>query len=181
VKALNTVAPFDWNSFLKERVYDLHPAVPEDGFTRGGYQLVYTDTPVAWAEKAEAARHYADFSTSLGFTIGSPRGDNTERAGAVASVWWNSPAFKAGVTPDMILISVNGTVYTAATLRKAIVEAEKDTKPIQLVFQRGNRVENIAIDYHRGLRYPSLQRMEGTPARLDDILAPSKSALPSDQ
>jgi hypothetical protein len=81
----------------------------------------------------------------------------------------------------MILISVNGTVYTAATLRKAIVEAEKDTKPIQLVFQRGNLVENIAIDYHRGLRYPSLQRVEGTPARLDDILAPSKSALPSDQ
>jgi predicted metalloprotease with PDZ domain len=180
VKALNTVAPFDWNSFLKERVYDLHPAVPEDGFTRGGYRLVYTDTPVAWVEKTEAARHYADFSTSLGFAIGSPRGDNTGRAGALGNVWWNSPAFKAGVTPDMELISVNGTVYTAAALRKAIVEAEKDTKPIQLVFQRGNRIENIAIDYHRGLRYPSLQRVEGTAARLDDILAPSKSALPSD-
>jgi hypothetical protein len=36
VKGLNTVAPFDWDLFLKERVYDLHPAVPLNGVTRGG-------------------------------------------------------------------------------------------------------------------------------------------------
>jgi hypothetical protein len=29
------------------------------------------------------------------------------------------------------------------------------------------------------MRYPSLERVEGTPDRLDDILAPSKSSLPS--
>ena len=120
------------------------------------------DTPVGWIEKAEAARHYADFSTSLGFSIGSPRGDNTGPAGSLGSVWWKSPAFKAGVTSDMELISVNGTVYAAAALRKSIVAAEKDTKPISLVFQRGNRVKNIQIDYHSGLRYPSLKRVEGT-------------------
>jgi predicted metalloprotease with PDZ domain len=179
VKALNTVAPFDWDSFLKERVYDLHPAVPEDGFTRGGYKLVYSDTPIGWIEKAEAAGHYADFSTSLGFSIGSARGGNAGPAGALGSVWWNSPAFKAGITPDMELISVNGTVYTAEVLRKAIVAAEKDTKPIGLVFQRGDQVETIPLDYHGGLRYPSLQRVEGTPARFDDILAPSTSPLPA--
>jgi hypothetical protein len=79
VKALNTVAPFDWDSFLKQRVYDLHPAVPEDGFTRGGYKLVYSDAPIGWIEKAEAAGHYADFSTSLGFSIGSARGAMQDR------------------------------------------------------------------------------------------------------
>jgi predicted metalloprotease with PDZ domain len=179
VKALNTVAPFDWDSFLKQRVYDLHPAVPEDGFTRGGYKLVYSDAPIGWIEKAEAAGHYADFSTSLGFSIGSARGGNAGPAGALGNVWWNSPAFKAGITPDMELISVNGTVYTAEVLRKAIVAAEKDTKPISLVFRRGDQVETIPLDYHGGLRYPSLQRVEGTPARFDDILAPSKSPLPA--
>jgi hypothetical protein len=45
---------------------------------------------------------------------------------------------------------------------------------------RGNQLKTIAMDYHRGLRYPSLQRVEGTPDRLDDILAPSKSPLPSE-
>ena len=180
VKALNTVAPFDWDSFLKSRVYDLHPAVPLDGITRGGYQLVYTDTPVAWVEKAEAAGGYADFSTSLGFSIGSPRDDNSKNPGALSNVWWNSPAFKAGVTPDMQLLAVNGTAYTPAVLKQAIVAAENNTKPIDLTFMRGNQLKTIAMDYHRGLRYPSLQRVEGTPDRLDDILAPSKSPLPSE-
>jgi predicted metalloprotease with PDZ domain len=178
VKALNTVAPFDWDAFLKTRVYDLHSEVPEDGFTRGGYKLVYTDTPAKWIEKAEASGGYGDFSTSLGFSIGSARGPSTGSAGSVGSVWWNSPAFKAGITPDMVIISVNGTVYSAAVLRKAIVAAEKDTRPLELVFQRGDEVKTIALDYHGGLRYPSLQRVEGTPARFDDILAPSKSPLP---
>ena len=179
VKALNTVAPFDWDTFLKTRVYDLHPSVPEDGFTRGGYKLVYTDTPAKWVEKAEAANGYGDFSTSLGFSIGSARGVNTGSTGAIGSVWWNSPAFKAGVTPDMELLSVNGTVYSAAVLKKAIVNAEKNAKPIELLFNRGDKVVTLAIDYHGGLRYPSLQRVEGSPARLDDIFAPSKSPLPS--
>ena len=139
VKALNTVAPFDWDGFLKERVYNLHPAVPEDGFTRGGYKLVYNDTAAAWIEKAEAAFGYADFSTSLGFTIGSARGGNAGNGGAVGNVWWNSPAYKAGVTPDMEIVSVNGEVYSAKALKKAIVDAEKDTKPIEIVFLRGEQ------------------------------------------
>jgi hypothetical protein len=28
------------------------------------------------------------------------------------------------------------------------------------------------MDYHAGERYPQLQRVEGSPARLDDILQP---------
>ena len=38
VTALNTVQPFDWNTFLRSRVYDVSPQVPEDGITRGGYR-----------------------------------------------------------------------------------------------------------------------------------------------
>jgi hypothetical protein len=32
----------------------------------------------------------------------------------------------------------------------------------------------VAIDYHGGLRYPHLERVPGTPALLDDILAAKK-------
>jgi len=177
VKALNTVAPYDWDTFLKTRVYDLHPAVPEDGFTRGGYKLVYTDTPAKWVMQAEAANGSADFSTSLGLSLGASRGDKA-KPGTVNNVWWNGPAFKAGVVPDMELISVNGSAYSPDVLRKAIVAAEKDVKPIEFIFQRGDEVKTITIDYHGGLRYPSLQRVDGTPDRLDEILAPSKSPFP---
>ena len=178
VKALNTVAPYDWDTFLKTRVYDLHPAVPEEGITRGGYKLVYTDKAIAWVEKAEAKYGYTDFSTSLGFAIGSRRGGNAGNGNAVGSVQWNSLAFKAGITPDMELVSVNGTAYSSDVLKKAIVAAEKGTAPIVLQFLRDDQYKTVSMDYHGGLRYPSLERVNGTPARLDDIMAPSKAPLP---
>ena len=47
VAALNSVAPYDWTSFLRTRLDGHGPGAPLDGIARGGYKLVYTDTPVA--------------------------------------------------------------------------------------------------------------------------------------
>jgi predicted metalloprotease with PDZ domain len=179
VKTLNGVAPYDWATFLRERVYNLHPAVPEDGFTRGGYKLVYTDTPQPWIEKGQAANGMADFSTSLGFSVSVPRAGGGEGAtaspsGAIGNVWWNSPAFKAGVSTDMQIISVNGKAFSAEVMKAAILEAEHSKKPLELQFKRGDDFKTISLPYYDGLRIPSLQRVEGTPARLDEILAPAK-------
>ncbi len=44
--------------------------------------------------------------------------------------------------------------------------------PIALIVSNGERFRTVEIDYHDGLRYPHLERVEGAPARLDDILAP---------
>jgi predicted metalloprotease with PDZ domain len=177
VQALNNVAPYDWRTFLAQRVYDLHPEVPEGGITRGGYKLVYTDTVPKWIAKAEKESGNSDFSTSLGFSVREPKGPTT--AHTLSNVWWGSPAFKAGVTPDMDIVSVNGKAYSADVLRDAILASEKSKQPLQLQFKRGDAFENISIPYFDGLRSPTLQRVEGTPARLDDILAPSKAALPT--
>jgi predicted metalloprotease with PDZ domain len=177
VRDLNDVTPYDWKTFLQERVYDLHPQVPMGGFTQGGYQLVYTDRPSEWLLKEEAAAGYADFSTSLGFSVGSPRGGAPSNL--VSNVWWASPAFKAGVTPNMELVSVNGAAYTAKALTDAILAAETDKKPLQIQFRNGDQFTTVTMPYYDGMRYPSLQRVDGTPDRLDDILAPSKSPLPA--
>jgi predicted metalloprotease with PDZ domain len=177
VSNLNAVVAYDWKSFLQERVYDLHTQVPMNGFTQGGYKLVYTDKPTEWMVKEEATAGYADFSTSLGLSVGSRRGGGS--AGVVSNVWWDSPVFKAGVTPGMELVSVNGTAYSAKVLTDAILAAEKDRKPLQLQFHRGDKYTTIALPYYDGMRYPSLERVDGTPDRLDEILAPSKSSLPA--
>lgn len=179
VKDLNEVAPYDWKGFFQKRVYDLHPAVPMNGFTQGGYKLVYTDTPTKWVAKAESKFGYADFSTSLGFAVGSRRGHNESAPGRVANVWWGSLAFKDGITPGMEIVSVNGAAYTGKVLTDAILAAEKDKKPLQLQFRRGDKYETISMPYYDGMRYPSLQRVNGTPDRLDAIFAPSKSPLPA--
>ncbi len=183
VKTLNAVTPYDWATFLRERVYDLHPAVPEDGITRGGYKLVYSDTQQPWVEKAEAAFGGANFSTSIGIAVatagGTPRRDAPSAPGTITAVWWDSPAFKAGVSPDMQIVSVNEKAFTPEVLRDAILAAEKSKLPMALQFRRGDEFINISLPYYGGLRIPSLQRVEGTPDRLDDILAPSKASIPT--
>ena len=177
VNDLNEVVPYDWKSFFQQRVYDLHPEVPMNGFTQGGYKLVYTDKPVEWLDKELAKYGITEFSTSLGFTLGSFGGRGESKT--ISNVFWGSPAFKAGMTPGMELVSVNGTAYSAGVLRDAILAAEKNKQPLQLQVRKDDRYATISMPYYDGLRYPSLERVEGTPDRLDEILAPSKSPLPS--
>jgi predicted metalloprotease with PDZ domain len=163
VAALNAVQPYDWTTFLRDRVYKLHPQVPVEGITQGGYKLTYSDTPPAWLKKSTPRNGAADFATSIGFTV--------QAGGEVGNVWWDSPAFKAGMTPGMHITAVNGKAFSLDVLRDALRDAEKDTAPIALIVGRDKEFQTVHVDYHGGLRYPKLSRVEGTPDRLDEILA----------
>ncbi len=171
VKALNTVQPYDWAGFFRARVYEVNPNVPENGFKQGGYRLVYNDDEQEWLKKTENVRGVS-FATSLGFSV-KPEGSPDSR-GSLDSVGWDSLAFKAGITPDMQLLAVNDQKYTAAGLRETIVAAEKSKEPIKLLLKRGDEFLTVSLDYHGGMRYPHLERIETTPDRLDAIFAPVK-------
>lgn len=164
VSALNSVQSYDWAGFLWQRVYELHPQVPEEGITQGGYRLTYSDTPPKWLKASQAPGSFVSFATSLGIAAKS--------SGEIGNVWWGSPAFKAGVTPDMTITAVNGKAFGIDVLCAGIVQAEKDTAPLKLLVKRGDDFQTIEIDYHGGLRYPALSRVEQAPDRLDKILAP---------
>lgn len=171
VKALNTVQPYDWATFLKTRVYELAPHTPEDGITRGGYRLTYTDTPAEWVKRQERDTHEeperpVSFATSIGISV--------QANGTLGNVWWDSPAFKAGITPDMQITAVNGKAFKVDELKTAILEAEKSQSPLKLLVKRGDEYQTIDLDYHGGLRYAKLERVDGTPDRLDAILAPGR-------
>ena len=172
VKALNTVQPYDWAGLLRTRVYEVNPNVPENGFTQGGYRLVYNDNEPEWLKKAESVRGVS-FATSLGFSVKSDI-SGPDSHGGIDQVWWDSLAFKAGITPDMQLQAVNDQKYTPAVLRETILAAEKSQEPIKLLLKRGDEFVTISLDYHGGMRYPHLERVETTPDRLDAILAPAK-------
>jgi predicted metalloprotease with PDZ domain len=165
VAALNKVQPFDWAGFLRARVYDLATQTPKDGITRGGYRLVYNDDQPEWLKHQDSSRG-TSFATSLGFSVDKDNG--------LENVWWDSLAFKAGITPDMHPEAVNDQKFTVAGLREAILAAEKSKQPIKLLLKRGDDFVTVTLDYYGGLRYPHLERVEGTPALLDAILAPSK-------
>ena len=164
VTALNTVQPYDWATFLRTRVYELAPLTPKDGLTRGGYKLVYDDVEPQWLKAGRASASYTSFS---------PLGLAVMKDGSIGTVWWDSPAFKAGVTTDMQLNAIDGKAFTPDVLTAAILEAEKTKAPMQMLFKRGDKFQTVSVDYHGGLRYPHLERVGGTPDRLDAILAPS--------
>jgi predicted metalloprotease with PDZ domain len=178
VKALNTVQPFDWAGFLRARVYQVAPAVPEGGITRGGYRLIYNDVEPEWMKHLDPTRGNS-FATSLGFSLrgqgpqgGGGGGGNGGGPGSIMDVVWDGPAFKAGVTPGMQLQAVNDEAFTVARLHHAIVAAEKNKAPIKLLLKRDEEFITLSVDYHGGLRYPHLERVESTPDLLDQVLAP---------
>jgi predicted metalloprotease with PDZ domain len=172
VKALNTVQPYDWNEFFRTRVYQVEAQVPEDGITRGGYRLVYNDTEPAWMKHMDRSRG-TSFGTSIGFTVSGEGGGGGESGrGMITNVIWDSAAFKAGVTPEMQLQAVNDQAFSVENLRAAILAAEKNNESIKLLLKRDNEFTTVNVDYHGGLHYPHLERVESAPDRLDEILAP---------
>jgi predicted metalloprotease with PDZ domain len=169
VQALNTVQPYDWAAFFRTRVYQVAPQVPENGIAQGGYRLVYNDIEPEWMKHLDPV-YGSNFGTSLGFSL---KGDDDGKPGnAIVNVRWNSPAFKAGITPEMQLQAVNDESFSPAKLRAAIVAAEQSNAPIKLLVKRDGEFTTISIDYHGGLRYPHLERVASTPNLLDAILAP---------
>lgn len=165
VKALNTVQPYDWGAFLRERVDDLAPKPPENGIAQGGYRLVYNDTEPDWMKHEQSPRG-TNFATSLGFSV--------QADGILVNVSWDSPAFRAGITPDMQIEGVNDHAFSLANLREAILAAESAHEAIKLLAKRDEQFVTVTLDYHGGMRYPHLERVEGTPDRLGEILAPGQ-------
>jgi len=72
----------------------------------------------------------------------------------------------------MQLQAVNDQAFSVVNLLQAIVAAEKNNSPIKLLLKRDDQFLTVNLDYHGGLRYPHLERVEGTPALLDAVIAP---------
>jgi len=161
VAALNAIAPNDWAGFLKTRL-ESRGAAPLDGLARGGYRLVFGEEPNEYQRAFETRGKRHDFTFSLGLSLGDD--------GQLASVAWGGAAFKAGLTVGDYLVAVNGEAFTPKHLKDAIAAAKSEQKPIELLLKNGSRYRTVAVDYQGGLRFPKLQRIEGTPARLDAIL-----------
>ena len=169
VAALAAVAPFDWTTFLRQRLDGHGPGAPLDGLARAGWRIVYGEEPSEVTRITDAAAEADSFLYSLGVTVG--------KTGRLAEVYWDSVAFKAGLAPGMSLVAVNGRAFSAALLREAIKAAQADPKArIDLLVRSADTYRTVSLDYHGGLRYPRLERIDGTPDRLTAILAARAAA-----
>ena len=160
--ALNTIQPYDWASFLRARLDNLDRD-PLDGVTRAGYRLTFTDTAGKYTESAEKTYEFTSFFYSLGLNMG--------KGGKVGAILWDSPAFAAGLAPGIQIMAVNGIAYENDRLKEAVKNSPNTTAPSELINKDDDHFRVVRIDYHDGPRYPHLERVEGTPPRLDGILA----------
>jgi predicted metalloprotease with PDZ domain len=162
VATLNAVTPYDWASFLKDRIEGRGRPAPLDGFRRGGWKLVYADKPSDYQKASDTAGKRNDFTYSVGLGL--------KPTGEVTSVQWDGPAFKQGMVVGGVVVAVDGEAYSEARLKGAITKAKGGKSPIQLIVKDGERYRIVDIAWNGGLRYPKLERIEGTPDRLGDLL-----------
>ncbi|MDB6014918.1 MAG: family peptidase [Gammaproteobacteria bacterium] len=165
-RALNGVAPYDWEKFFAQRLHSHGPGAPLDGLARGGWKLVYTEVPTDFLKQLEEQRKAADFSFSLGFNV------SMRDYGQVTEVVWGSPGFDAGLTAGTTLVAVNGREYRPERLREALMIAHSAHMPIELIVKNLDRYRVVRIPYYDGPKYPRLERVEKSVDRLAAIVKP---------
>jgi predicted metalloprotease with PDZ domain len=164
VVSLNAVQPYDWQAFLSARLEEHGPGAPLAGISRAGWKLVYGETPTDFFKDVEAYRKVSDFYYSLGL--------NLDSTGRIVDVLWNSPAFEAGLSLGFTVVAVNGKAYKPEWLKSTISAAKIDHQAIELLLKQADRYQTTRIDYYDGLKYPRLERIDGTPDRLEAIFRP---------
>jgi predicted metalloprotease with PDZ domain len=166
VKALNAVEPYDWAKFLNARLTDHADGAPLGGLARGGYKLVYNDTPNEFDKLYQKRRHFSGYLFSLGFTVDSD--------GTLKSVQYDSPAFAAGLAIGSKIVAVNGEAYGDESLSDALNWAKEKKTPIALLVEDQMTFRTVEIPYYGGALYPHLEPTGKGARSIDAIYAAKK-------
>jgi predicted metalloprotease with PDZ domain len=167
---LNQVVKYDWTTFLHDHIDLINPHADLDGITRGGYKLVYQDHPSDSLDSLlkSGSRRGGGGGPFVWFSLGL----QIAADGTIRDVRWGSLADKAKLAPGQKLIAVNGKVFSSDALTQAITAAKSGTEPLHFLMQSEQYITPVAIDYHDGMRYPVMVRVDGTKDYLDEITTP---------
>lgn len=166
VSTLNSVQPYDWAGYLRQRVLNVAANPPLEGLTKGGYSLVFTDEPTNWTKVAQKRAKNTDLTYSGGFVVGDD--------GKITTVIWDSAAFNAGMTVGSEMLAVNGREFNPDRLKDAITAAKGTGQPVRLLVKSGDVLRTLDLDWHQGLRYPRLVKVGRGEGTLDALLAPRR-------
>ncbi|MGA8474250.1 MAG: hypothetical protein WB681_04200 [Candidatus Cybelea sp.] len=161
---LNEVEPYDWHAFFERYVYHTTPHPPGDEISRTGWRIVYTQKPNEFISAEQAS--------DRGITGWYAYGADITSEGHVRDVRENSAAWRAGLAPGMHILAVNGQQFSSDSLEYALKRAQHSAAPISLITTQTGWYQTLALDYHDGIRYPHLERIQGTPDMLAAIAAP---------
>lgn len=163
VAALNAIQPYDWSKFFRDRLDKTSTHAPLGGIEDGGWKITYDGTRSEFFKNNEEVRKMVDLTFSIGMMT---RDDD----GTIIDVVYGGPAQKAGISPSVKVIAVNGRQYTPTVLREAVKATT--TTPIDFLVKNGEFYETHRIDYRGGERYPHLTRVDAQPDLLSKIIQP---------
>jgi predicted metalloprotease with PDZ domain len=161
---LNQVEPYDWHAFFDKYVYQRSVHPPADELARAGWKFVYTEKPNVFITASQA--------DDPGITGWYSYGADLSAKGVVRDVREDSPAWRAGLAPGMHVLAVDNQEFSPDVFAYAVKKARHSNAPISLITSQTGWFQTLSLDYHDGMRYPHLERIDGTPDMLAAIMAP---------
>ncbi|WP_374676119.1 M61 family metallopeptidase [Ideonella sp.] len=160
--ALQAVQPHDWRGFFRQRL---------DGTGVAPTWLQHSGWRLAWAEaesdfQANERGWDGDSGNERPQNLAFSLGLRVVGDGSITQVFWDSPAFRAGLTKGMELLAVNDRAYRPERLEAALRASTDGRAPLRLLVKDGEHFRTVTVDWRGGLRYPVLERVAGEPDRL---------------
>ncbi|HEX7856433.1 MAG TPA: peptidase M61 [Sphingobium sp.] len=163
IAAMNAVLPYDWAGFFTNRVDSIQPEVTKGGIDLAGYRLTYGDTSGPTVRQREVDLRQLDQSFGVGLAI--------KDDGTIATVIWDSAAFRGGLRVGDRIVSVGGVEYSRPRFLDSLRSATNGGR-IELIVRQGKSVRTITLAYSDGIRYPRLQKTGEGEGSLDRLLKP---------
>jgi predicted metalloprotease with PDZ domain len=164
VKTLNDVVEHDWKGFLTRRLTTTSPEPPLDGLTRGGWKLVYKNTPGDLFRATEGEEKGVNLAASIGLLV--------KEDGKVVDVVPGKAADRAGIAPGMKLLAVNGRRWSTERLREAVAATRDGKGKLELLLENTDFFHSFKLDYSEGDKYAHLERDANKPDLISDIFRP---------
>jgi len=161
---LSGVEPYDWHALFEKYVYQVAEHPPSGELARAGWRIVYNERPNIFITAEQADDH--------GIVGWYGYGADLSAEGVVRDVRENSAAWRAGLSPGMHVLAVDGQQFSSDVLEYAVNRAQHSSAPISLIVTQTGWYQTLSLNYHDGLRYPHLERIPGTADMLAAITAP---------
>jgi predicted metalloprotease with PDZ domain len=169
VSDLNSIAPYDWRTLFRARIFDVAPESPSHGIELAGWRLVRNSTaPAGGDTSAGSAMEEGDDSLNLMDTVGLA----VNPAGEVGAVLFNSPAYAAGLVPTAKLLGIDGQPFSIRRFRERVARSAAGSAPIVLTVSARGEIREANLPWTGGLTYPHLERISAQPDLFDQIFAP---------
>ena len=162
VNALNQVVPYDWRGFWTERLTTHAAHAPLGGIEGSGWKLTYDENPSEMLSAQAGMFHIVPSGFAIGLNLRDDGGIEDTIEGDVAA--------KAGVSPGMKVIAVNGRRFSPEIFREAIKGAKNSSATVDLLVENDDYFKTYKLDYHDGEKYPHLVRDQSKPDLLTEIL-----------